>query len=171
MPGKVGRQPHEIASEVEDAFVTKTQFKQQTCTIQCICLHPERGMASTVCCHRCATWQHTSCYTACFGRTVSPHTCIHCEAPALAISRGLVKMRYLHVYTIKCICGPDDDISTARCGVCNTWHHLACYNFGSEYRCLDCFRRPFDYTRARTRWKSFSKSSYIWPIRQTWPRI
>lgn len=148
----------EVALEAEDAFTTKTQSKQHTYTIQCICLHSERGIASTVHCHRCDTWQHTSCYMARFSRIVRPHVCIRCKAPELAISRGLVN--YFHVYTIKCICGfPDDDITTMYCKACDTWRHSACYNFGSEYRCLDCYPRLFDYTRARIRWQSLLGST------------
>lgn len=150
----------EAALEVEDIFTTKTQSKQHTYTIQCICLHPERGIASTIHCPRCDTWQHTSCYVARFGRIVIPHVCMRCKAPVLPISKGLVDKRYFHVYTIKCICGfPDDDIDTMYCKVCNTWYHSACYNFGSEYRCLDCRPRSFDYTRARIRWQNLLGST------------
>lgn len=57
-------------------------------------------------------------------------------------------------YTIKCICGfQDDDGNTVLCEQCETWQHILCYYFRDgivldvkelEHSCADCKPRPLD---------------------------
>lgn len=59
-------------------------------------------------------------------------------------------------YTIKCICGfQDDDGNTVLCERCETWQHIVCYYYSSEegtgvdvsnidHNCADCEPRPLD---------------------------
>lgn len=64
-------------------------------------------------------------------------------------------------YTIKCICGfQDDDGNTVFCERCETWQHIQCYYFyhGTvpdvskvEHSCADCDPRPLDAQAASER--------------------
>ncbi|KAF2763144.1 hypothetical protein EJ05DRAFT_27524 [Pseudovirgaria hyperparasitica] len=59
-------------------------------------------------------------------------------------------------YTIKCICGfEDDDGNTVLCEKCNSWQHIACY-YGTDkvpevHECNDCLPRKLDASAARDR--------------------
>ncbi|KAI9756638.1 MAG: hypothetical protein M1815_003179 [Lichina confinis] len=60
-------------------------------------------------------------------------------------------------YTIRCICGfDDDDGSTVFCERCETWQHIDCYYYPARkvpdvHICVDCEPRPLDGKRALER--------------------
>lgn len=63
-------------------------------------------------------------------------------------------------YTIKCICGFQDDGSTVFCDLCETWQHIQCYYFHDgaipdlakfEHSCFDCKRRQNSLIRGKSR--------------------
>lgn len=88
--------------------------------------------------------------------------------PAPSVVKGSTASRSVDLpvdeeedYTIKCICGfQDDDGNTVFCERCETWQHIQCYYFyhGTvpdvskvEHSCADCDPRPLDAQAASER--------------------
>ncbi|KAI9824045.1 MAG: hypothetical protein M1832_002113 [Thelocarpon impressellum] len=84
------------------------------------------------------------------------------SGPAAHVARGpLTLVSNLgedEPYTIKCICGfQDDDGSTVFCEKCETWQHIECYypsrKVPEVHNCGDCEPRPLDHKRATEKQK------------------
>lgn len=69
-------------------------------------------------------------------------------------------------YTIKCICGlNDDDGNTVWDERCDTWQHIACYYEGKqipeEHLCIDCSPRNLDTAGASQRQRRIQRNTQV----------
>ncbi len=115
-----------------------------------------------------------------FSSSLNPHTAPAAEpnvdsphpsksAPTLAPALGDPPDDEVEDYTIKCICGyQDDDGRSVYCENCDTWQHTECYYYAGEgiplptneelakvdHFCADCKPRPLNKHGARERQRS-----------------
>ena len=79
--------------------------------------------------------------------------------PPVALTNGFAALEEEEPYTIKCICGyQDDDGATIQCEACETWQHIECYYGGKKtpgekesHFCVECAPRALDGKRATER--------------------